>query len=90
MHGMFRNPPPADECPKCTFFSNNVGGVNRGFVHVMEMKSLWLDWNKLTNQNVFKIISDVIRIYAMFYDFYINIDGIMQDEELMDFPVRLV
>eukprot|EP00347_Sterkiella_histriomuscorum_P012637 403367807 len=73
-------------CPRCDSFAKNMQGINKGYVYVIQMRDLWIDRNKVFNQGAVQILSSLVTIYAMFYDFYIHLDNLFQDTTVMTIP----
>ena len=65
-------------------------GVNNGWVYMESIRSTWINKNTVLNQNPFYILSDLISIFDMFYNLYINFYNIFTDKVIMGIPNTVV
>lgn len=54
------------------------------------VRSTWVNKNTVLNQNPFNILSDLITIFNMFYNLYINFYTIFTDKVIMAIPDTVV
>ncbi|CDW82284.1 UNKNOWN [Stylonychia lemnae] len=88
MEGLYNQ--KLQNCPKCASFATNVQGVNRGYVYIVEVRDTWINKDAILKQSIFIILASLTSIFLMFFDFYINLDRVFQDETIMSIPNTIV
>jgi hypothetical protein len=70
--GLYNDLP--DPCSICSTLSSNMRAVNKGYIYMELMRSSWVNKSTVLNTSVLKLATTLLTLFAMFYDFFYNID----------------
>ena len=74
------------ECYDCWLFGNYMALLNKGLVHVENMRDQWIDQTSVTSLNVFEISQKLLEIYIIFLAVLLPMDYILQNDKLVSIP----
>ena len=72
-----------ENCYECRWFGEDMAGVNKGIVHIENMRSKWIDSSRINSANFFDIVDILTEIYNIFFVLLQPMDNILQNKRLV-------
>ena len=74
---MHNNSLSREDCYECRWFGEDMAGVNKGLVHIENMREKWIDEDKITNANILEVLTLLLEIYEIFLVLLKPMDNIL-------------